>query len=413
MSFNPFTNGSLSNFLDKNIELVRNKIRSEQDEYLNNINEEEYITHLTSIYCIEPLEIHLEAMYVTEDKKMIASERHPGGFFFDEGKSYERQILIYHLPTSGNINVIDYRPNPCLMWTVELEREYDGEVDCLTFEIVNFNNDIETVKRRQDEITTNLRIQIENLNREVVAYNESLPGTIEQIIKQKKSEIIKKNDFLSTLGVPIKKRDNVPETFAVPAPKVPQKIIPKPVASSGKPDPTIDNKIYEDILEIFHDVGKAIERMPSTYSGKDEESLRDHFLMVLEPRFAGSATGETFNKIGKTDILLRYENTNVFIAECKFWGGEVKFIETIDQILRYLTWRDSKAAIIVFVKNSDFTNIIQKTEESITKHPNYLSTEKIEAEGTIIRCKFHLNGDRDRQIFLTVLLFHFPPIRRE
>jgi len=90
--------------------------------------------------------------------------------------------------------------------------------------------------------------------------------------------------------------------------------------------------------------------MPSTYSNKGEEDLRDHILLVLEPRFQGSATGETFNKTGKTDILLRFEGKNVFIAECKFWNGIKLFFETISQLLAYLTWRDSKAAVIIFVK---------------------------------------------------------------
>jgi len=32
----------------------------------------------------------------------------------------------------------------------------------------------------------------------------------------------------------------------------------------------------------------------------------------------GKATGETFNRARKTDILLREGDRNVFIAECKF-----------------------------------------------------------------------------------------------
>lgn len=101
------------------------------------------------------------------------------------------------------------------------------------------------------------------------------------------------------------------------------KIIPKPsaVVKSGKPDPTLGEGTYQEILQTIHDLGKAIECMPSTYVGKSEEDLRDHILMYLEPRFEGSATGETFNKSGHTDILLRYKNSNVFVAECKFWSG--------------------------------------------------------------------------------------------
>lgn len=87
-----------------------------------------------------------------------------------------------------------------------------------------------------------------------------------------------------------------------------------------------------------------MERHPSTYAGKDEETLRDHFLMILDTHFE-SVTGETFNRNGKTDILIRHEKSNVFVGECKFWRSEKSLIKTIDQLLDYLTWRDSKAAV--------------------------------------------------------------------
>ncbi len=108
----------------------------------------------------------------------------------------------------------------------------------------------------------------------------------------------------------------------------------------------LDETIYQEILKTIHETGKVFERLPSTYAGKDEESLRDHLILQLEPRFEYSSTGETFNKSGKTDILIRHQKSNIFVAECKFWGGAKKHFETIDQILSYLTWRDSKTAWI-------------------------------------------------------------------
>jgi hypothetical protein len=97
----------------------------------------------------------------------------------------------------------------------------------------------------------------------------------------------------------------------------------------------------------------VFERLPSTYAGKDEESLRDHLILQLEPRFEYSSTGETFNKSGKTDILVRHQKSNIFVAECKFWGGAKKHFETIDQMLSYLTWRDSKTAIVYFMDTKE------------------------------------------------------------
>jgi hypothetical protein len=45
-----------------------------------------------------------------------------------------------------------------------------------------------------------------------------------------------------------------------------------------------------------------------------EEDLRSHFLVQLNGVFQGQATGETFNFQGKTDILIRVEGRNVFMA---------------------------------------------------------------------------------------------------
>ena len=61
----------------------------------------------------------------------------------------------------------------------------------------------------------------------------------------------------------------------------------------------------------------------------------------------GKATGETFHRAGKTDILLHEGDRNVFIAACKFWKGPKAFGEATDQRLGYTTWRDSKTAIFV------------------------------------------------------------------
>jgi len=95
-----------------------------------------------------------------------------------------------------------------------------------------------------------------------------------------------------------------------------------------------------------------MERHASIHKGKDEEALRDFLIMVLFPHFQ-SVTGETFNKSGKTDILIRHEGHIVFVAECKFWSGIKELHKAIDQLLKYLTWRDSKTALICFVENKE------------------------------------------------------------
>jgi len=120
-----------------------------------------------------------------------------------------------------------------------------------------------------------------------------------------------------------------------------------------------------------------------------------------------SVTGETFNKIGKTDILIRHEKSNVFIAECKFWKGIGAFHETIDQILSYLTWRDSKAAILCFVENKELNPVLEKIESETSNHNCFIQYNGKQSDSWF-NFGFHLKDDPSRGIKLAVLCFHFP-----
>lgn len=83
------------------------------------------------------------------------------------------------------------------------------------------------------------------------------------------------------------------------------------------------------------------------------------------------AAGELFNGDGKTDILVRVEDRNAFIGECKFWTGQKGFGDAIDQLLGYLVWRDTKAALIIFIRQKDAGAIIEKADKALREHANF------------------------------------------
>jgi hypothetical protein len=139
----------------------------------------------------------------------------------------------------------------------------------------------------------------------------------------------------------------------------------------------------------------------------DEETLRDHILLYLTPRFEGASTGETFNKSGKTDILLRYETSNVFIAECKFWSGPNGLLKAIDQLFAYLTWRDSKAALVLFVRNQDFTSVLESIKETVPTHAQFIRHVQ-DVHESWFEYRLSLPGDPGREVWFSVLAFHLP-----
>lgn len=403
---NIFAEIDLRHYLEERKRSVISSIESEKDDYLMNVNENDYIKHKVSGATIEDLVVHVDAIYASSSEQMIPAEYFPSSFFVKSGNSYKKDVIKFHVPISGNQELLKYTPSSRLMWSMPIEISYDE----FTFEIINFSDDSDAIVREKDDNIRSISQQLNNVNSEVRQYNASLETQIKSAFESRKNRIKAKSGVLASLGVPIKKADSPPETFSIPTPQKRKKAtLKKPeVKEAGfTPEPCLDDSVYGDILQMIHDVGKEFERLPSVYGGKEEEHLRDHFLMMLEPNFEGSATGETFNKTGKTDILLRHEGSNVFIAECKFWRGQKSFLATITQLLGYLTWRDSKAAVIMFVPNKEFTTVIQTAKECINQHTNYIRAVS-EKDETWLNYEFHLDGDRNRVVKIAVMFYHTP-----
>lgn len=175
------------------------------------------------------------------------------------------------------------------------------------------------------------------------------------------------------------------------------------------PGTKLPDELYTDVLSTLSAYGRDLETKPRVYIGQDEEGLRDHFLTVLGSRYERTtATGETFNRQGKTDILLKDDQGhNLFIAECKWWKGPVVFHSTISQLFdNYVTWRDTKLAVLFFVDNKDFSNVLSQIKSEAEQHPYYLSflTQKDDTSFSFI---FRQKDDAAHEVKLEIMLFHF------
>lgn len=398
-----FSEGSLRDLTERQLAAMRSEIQSEEKNRLLNMNEEEYVEYLVQKYSLEPLAFLWDDLYVTDQEAMIPAEMFPRSFNVYPGKRYSKQVVTYHVPFEGDRELLRYTPSSRIMWSTEV----DVHSDSISFNIINWRDDPEEIKRDADAIMSHIRTQHQNVAQEVAQFNAGLRAVVQAAVQARKQQHLKESNLLANLGVPVKKSPRTPGTFSVPSIK--KKIIVKPTApdTAFTPEPTLDVSLYKEILLLCHDTGVEMERHPSIYADKDEDTLRDHFIMVLSPHF-DSVTGETFNRLGKTDILIRHEGANVFVAECKFWGGAKKLHGTIDQVLGYLTWRDSKAAILNFVRNKELDPVLRQVAPAAAEHPCFVSSAPPDREGWF-NFKFHLPNDKTRGVSLAVLCFHLPP----
>jgi hypothetical protein len=108
----------------------------------------------------------------------------------------------------------------------------------------------------------------------------------------------------------------------------------------------------------------------------------------------------------KTDIRLEEESRAAFVAECKLWGGEKVLLDALNQLLGYLTWRDSKAALILFNKDvAGFTGIQTTIPSALKAHPNFLR-EKPPARAGEWRYVFRSTEDEAREVTVHVFAFN-------
>ena len=82
-------------------------------------------------------------------------------------------------------------------------------------------------------------------------------------------------------------------------------------------------------------------------------------------------------------------------------------LETIDQLLSYTSWRDTKTAILIFNRNKNFSRVLAEIPKTTISHPNYVRTLEKKGE-TTTRYIFRHIDDIDRNLMLSILAFDIP-----
>ncbi|HQN18629.1 MAG TPA: hypothetical protein PKV86_05815, partial [Syntrophobacteraceae bacterium] len=237
---------------------------------------------------------------------------------------------------------------------------------------------------------------------------EALPALVRDQVAARRAKLEADSQLVTDLGFRVRRRSDPPSSYTFPVQRKP--VVPLPSAKSGplaKPDPVLEMKVYEEILDTLAGMSIVMERSPSSFARLDEEALRDHFLIPLNSKFQGMASAETFNASGKSDILIKHEDRILFVAECKFWKGPQSLTEAIGQILGYLTWRQTKAALLLFNRNRDLSKVLSQISEVFQKHPQFVREEPYDMN-TGFRFVLRHPNDADRHVTLTLLAFDVP-----
>ena len=405
----PFREGDTFVTFRNIIENVVREIDALDNEYVLKVSDTELEDYYIDKVTIDPLVLDSENYYVDKQQGIRKDVSHDINrmAFGDERIVVAGTQLDIAMHFSGDPMLWRVQPSTfSLSGYPEISIE-DGKI---TFSIT-FADDSADPKRLKQQIESNVKSlagAVQNLQRDVENHNRIAPTQIKAALERKKQKAKTASNALAGLGIPFKRKDS-PPTFTVPTTRraTPAKRPPKVPTEKYEPEPVLDMAEYEHILEVIKSMGLVIERSPSSFATLDEEAIRTHFLLQLNGHYEGSATGETFNAVGKTDILIRVENKNIFIAECKFWRGPKVFSEAVNQLLSYLSWRDSKCALLVFNKNKDSSAVRDSMHEIMESREEHRRTIFHNKNGDS-RYIFVKADDPGKEIIITTQLFDIP-----
>ena len=387
---------------------IENIIKNLKTDYIINVNQEEYINML-----VAKEKVLFEIYYDTErilfegkQDKQEEIEEYSGFYGHSISRKYREYKFCLKYKFSGDIDVLRIQPDCFSFSTLYNPIPIEVFDDELYIQFSSRDNDSQIIEKQISEIKKNA---FRNLDKpdgaqwHIKLFNEQLPQEIKRIFERVKAERVKEYRMLVELGI-----ENLDSTtIEVPILK---RITPIPrLLENKKVSYQIKDDVYKDILKHIYILCKGYEQHESIYKGKHEESLRDLIVPSLNSAFIGAnSSAETFNRKGKTDIITKApDNSSIFIAECKVWRGEKVFMEAIDQLLGYVTWRDTRTAIILFVKKGEISDVIEKARLAMTKHPCYV-IDKGQTNESSFSYTYHINGDNQSHIALELMIFHYP-----
>src|SRR5690554_1894141 len=157
-------------------------IQNQADDYILNVNKAEYVEHLISEYSIQPLEIHSDQLSVSVEERQIPAEWHPSSFWVGSGKSYPKDVYTFHLPFTGDAQLLKVRASTFSMSSPRIM--VAGQE--VRFEIINFNQEADAIRREADNIVSQLSSQNQHLTNDLTKFNGSLEAQLSQVFDARK-----------------------------------------------------------------------------------------------------------------------------------------------------------------------------------------------------------------------------------
>ena len=403
-----FQEGELHEYLPRQNGLMVHEVDSLEPDYILNTDVEELTKHIAGKFTVNLPTLKVEDIYMNDEEVDIDVSQDPYRDIRDRSRpwSVKGTRLTFAIPCEGDQQFFKLSPLTC-----DFANPVKATItnDEILFIYETSDKDLNKVKQEFEQQKNKVLMHLSYAQKEVDEHNSQIENRARGRIQWRRNSLLENQTKVADLGYPRIKKESTPKTYSVSLNKKPKARKTSVKTESALPiEPALIMQEYEEILEIVSSCSHVMEQNPQSFVSMMEEDLRNQFLVQLNGHHPGGVTGETFNYEGKTDIMIKWEGRNIFIAECKFWGGKEILLETIDQLLGYTSWRDTKTSIFIFNKNKNLTKVLSQITDIVKLHPNFVKEVGDYKHETQFRYILHHKDDKDRELTLTVLVFDIP-----
>lgn len=371
-------NGSVSDYLRKLYGELEGEIDSFADEKIVNCDVDEWTEYLTEKYRVEPISFYVD--YATRSiQKTQIKRNNPWGHFDDvygEPQFYmvDGCNIDYKVPFSGDDVLLKCTPSTYIMTSFEIfgfQKPSNTNYGFITIRLSYTNQEMKGFgDNLEEKVNSDFRNQFSSFekmsgyaNDDIRSYNENLTSNVQQLLNKRREKADVFFSFSKALKIPLNLNSSSPNLTPIPLKKPHRANLNEPKPHAQEQQFYIDDSDFENIIKIIHLCGTALEESAKTFNQFNEEALRDYIKGMLSSHYENTVTGETFRRVGKTDIQIQREDKAAFIAECKVWHGIKLFSDAIEQLFCYATWKDTKLSLIIFNKeNKNFAGVQQQIQ---------------------------------------------------
>lgn len=371
-------NGSVSDYLRKLYGELEGEIDSFADEKIVNCDVDEWTEYLTEKYRVEPISFYVD--YATRSiQKTQIKRNNPWGHFGDvygEPQFYmvDGCNIDYKVPFSGDDVLLKCTPSTYIMTSFEIfgfQKPSNTNYGFITIRLSYTNQEMKGFgDNLEEKVNSDFRNQFSSFekmsgyaNDDIRSYNENLTSNVQQLLNKRREKADVFFSFSKALKIPLNLNSSSPNLTPIPLKKPHRANLNESKPHAQEQQFYIDDSDFENIIKIIHLCGTALEESAKTFNQFNEEALRDYIKGMLSSHYENTVTGETFRRVGKTDIQIQREDKAAFIAECKVWHGIKLFSDAIEQLFCYATWKDTKLSLIIFNKeNKNFAGVQQQIQ---------------------------------------------------